>query len=257
MQTFIGNYKNKMKSTTDVFFAEVKKTNNYKLFNNIVGNRTIRAAHKKKLIESFKVKQLPIPIIVNSKYEIIDGQHRFEVCKELNLYVYYIIIKNADLTDIQRINENMQKWNPNDYLDCYISLNISNYYKYRDFRKKYKFNHNETLTLLYDGENARYSGACQDFRNGSLKISNLKKSIETAEKILKTEPHYDGCRRRYFVLALIECFKNKEYDHCVFLNKISKQSAKMQDQSSTKDYLKLIEKIYNYKSRSKIRLFTY
>ena len=56
---------------------------------------------------------------------------------------------------------------------------------------------------------------------------------------------------------MIECFKNKQYDHNLFIKKLSMQSAKMLNQSSTDDYLKIIEKIYNYQNRNKLRLFTY
>ena len=87
------------------------------------------------------------------------------------------------MSDVQRLNENVQKWSPNDYLHCYMSQGIEVYFKYKEFRDVFRFSHNESLTLLYKGKSAAYSGACQDFRNGSLKINNLKKSIETAEKI--------------------------------------------------------------------------
>ena len=254
------NTKPKEKNVKTLFqdktVMEVKVTTDYERYSFMYGNRNIKPAHKRKLKASFMIRQLPIPIVVTRKYEIIDGQHRYEVCKELKFPLYFIIIKEANLSDVQRLNEKVQKWSPNDYLHCYMSQGIEVYFKYKEFRDVFRFSHNESLTLLYKGKSAAYSGACQDFRSGDLKI-DIKTGRILADKILLAEPYYPECRRRYYVLAMIECFKNKQYDHNLFIKKLSMQWAKMLNQSSTDDYLKIIEKIYNYQNRNKLRLFTY
>ena len=65
--------------------TEIRKTNNYPMFKNMIGNREIKDKNYKKLIRSMSEKQLIIPILVNEKLEIIDGQHRFNACKTLQL----------------------------------------------------------------------------------------------------------------------------------------------------------------------------
>ena len=44
-----------------------------------------------------KKKYLVSPILVNEKMEVIDGQHRLQAQKELNLPTYYIKNKGYDL----------------------------------------------------------------------------------------------------------------------------------------------------------------
>ncbi|MBC8147318.1 MAG: ParB N-terminal domain-containing protein, partial [Bacteroidetes bacterium] len=70
---------------------KIYKTKNYEKFKFMVGNRPINSAHTAKLIESIKGKYLFNPIIINEKWEIIDGQHRFEAIKQLNLPLYFFI----------------------------------------------------------------------------------------------------------------------------------------------------------------------
>ena len=52
----------------------VHTTTDYSLFKSIDGNRTKNKAHVKKLKKSMEEKYLFTVIIVNEKYEIIDGQ---------------------------------------------------------------------------------------------------------------------------------------------------------------------------------------
>ena len=70
----------------------VHKTNDYDLFNDIFGNRKIAKYHINNIKQSFSEKQIEAPIIVNEKYEVIEGQHRFRSCKALELPIYYIVL---------------------------------------------------------------------------------------------------------------------------------------------------------------------
>ena len=56
----------------------LEKTKNYEIFKIMDCNRELSAANLQKLIGSIKSRNLLEfrPIIVNSKMEIIDGQHR-------------------------------------------------------------------------------------------------------------------------------------------------------------------------------------
>ena len=239
--------------------GQVFQTSDYSLFSYVDGNRNIKIPHLKRLQYSIQKKQIPVPIIIDNNYNIYDGQHRFEACKNLNLPIYYIIVPELGLNDIQTLNANMKNWTTDDYCDSYCKLGTHpEYYKYRDYKERFKFGHNETLVLLNGSSKSEHEsrGLWQDFRDGNFKVINYAESIEFAKKILMTEPYYDGCRRRSFVFALLHCFKQKQYDHKIFMKKLKFQSAKLFDQTTVQNYLILIEKIYNYKNKHKARLFT-
>ena len=86
-------------------FNHVYTTNDYTLFTSIDGNRTKNKLHIKRLKQSIKENYLFTVIIVNENYEIIDGQHRFDVIKELNLPLYYIICEGYGLAEVHILNQ--------------------------------------------------------------------------------------------------------------------------------------------------------
>ncbi len=96
----------------------IESTENYTLFKTIDGNRKVRSAHVKKLKESIVIDPRTIlfaPILVNEKYQVIDGQHRLEAIKQLGLPVYFIRHKGLGLDIVQKLNSNAKQWQPIDY----------------------------------------------------------------------------------------------------------------------------------------------
>ncbi|MEQ9286955.1 MAG: ParB N-terminal domain-containing protein [Cyclobacteriaceae bacterium] len=84
--------------------SPVFETNDYSSFKKIKGNRGIDPQHVNRLEHSFKKKHLKTPILLNEKMEIVDGQHRVEAAKNLNLPVYYIIKENYGLDEARALN---------------------------------------------------------------------------------------------------------------------------------------------------------
>jgi len=235
---------------------QVLKTNDYSMFKHMNGNRNINKLHLKRLTESMSEKYIEVPIIVNSNNQIIDGQHRFEAAKELKKDVYYIKVRNLNLDDVHRLNTNSKNWTAEEYMQGYCELGLEDYIRYRDFKRKYGFGHNETNAILTN--RSRMSGSKNtDFNDGVFKILDYDLAVKNAEKICMVREYYEGYKRRYFVYAMLELFENPDYSHVEFLNKLSFQSVKLQDCTDVKGYLILIEDIYNFKRsrNNKVRFF--
>lgn len=232
---------------------EVLRTKDYHLFSHLEGNRNINRQHVNRLVESMKEQYLVSPIIVNGKYEIIDGQHRFEAIKELGLPLLYIMIKQYGLEEVQRFNSNQKNFSYEDFSNGYIDLGNENYAILRDFKDKYKFDWGVCIALL---SNQLYrSGAdSQKFKDGDFKVKSVSKATELADKISEiTKFHQD--HRKYFIYALMKMISLPGYNHKHFMGKLKYLSAKLSICSSVEDYLKLLEYIYNFKSRSEILRF--
>tara|TARA_R110000765_G_scaffold411842_1_gene511152 strand:+ start:69 stop:863 length:795 start_codon:yes stop_codon:yes gene_type:complete len=249
------------KAESDIYaekYCEVLKTNNYNRFHVIDGNRPVRKAHLQNVYNSIAVKQIPVPIVVNETYGICDGQNRFEACKLLNKPIYYIVIPELTLEDVQRLNANTKTWQTDDFLDSFCELGYKDYLTYRDFKKEYKLSHNECMIIL-NGWHTEGKRIHQNFRDGEFKITNYADSIKVAEKIKSIGKYYDGYTRKVFVSAMLFLFNNDDYDHNRFLKKLSLQTERMVHQPDRPSYLKLIESIYNYKVKAdnRIRLFVY
>jgi len=82
--------------------SQVQTTMDYSMFKPIDGNRNKNELHIARLKTSMALNYLFTVIIVNEKYEIIDGQHRFECIKDLGLPLYYIMCKGLLFCNIAK-----------------------------------------------------------------------------------------------------------------------------------------------------------
>ena len=231
----------------------VNKTNDYNMFSFIDGNRNINESQLTRLTKSIEDNYIPIPIVVNEKKQIIDGQHRYTVVKSLNKPVYYIEIEGLRLAEVHTLNTIAKNWSHDDYMNSYADKGIGAYIKYREFKNKYNFSHNDSLALL---NGIRTGGSLwQQFKDGLLTITSYNNAVNKADKITMIKEYYDGYKRRAFIFAMMRVFNNKEYNHTEFLKKLSYQSTKLVDCTKAIEYLALIEEIYNYKRKNKVRLY--
>ena len=225
---------------------QVIQTNDYDIFQHIDGNRTVNQLHLKRLKDSINEEYIPVPIVVNNRYQIIDGQHRFEAVKEMKKPVYFIKIQGLGLEQVHRLNKDTKDWNADDFLEGYCRMKKEDYLRYREFKEHYGFGHNETNALLTNLTRAGGSHI-KAFKYGMFKIKDYKIAEKNAEKIYLCRPYYeDGYKRRSFVYAMLTLFANDDYNHSEFLNKLSYQAVKLQDCTDVKGYLTLIEEIYNF-----------
>lgn len=110
-----GNYMKLNNKVTSVY-----STMDYDVFTFIEGNRELD--HVKAVKESIeKVGFLWVPILVNEKFEIIEGQHRFTACKELGLPVIYIIQPNIGMKEVQALNTCAKRWTIKNHIHAYAS----------------------------------------------------------------------------------------------------------------------------------------
>jgi hypothetical protein len=235
---------------------QVHTTTDYFLFKPMQGNRQLNKLHLKRLKDAIEKNYLFTVIIVNENYEIIDGQHRFQCISELSLPLHYIICKGYGLLEVQLLNANSKNWNTEDYLTGYIDMGFEDYMLYKQFKDKYKFDHQSCITIL--SSSVRTSLANQNmydtFKMGKFKIVDYQYSEGIAKKIWLMNGIYDGFLRKYFVFAIMRLLKNPEFELTEFIAKLKLQPSAMTDCSSVDQYITLIEEIYNYKRRDKVNL---
>jgi hypothetical protein len=232
-------------------FSQVHTTKDYSLFKSLEGNRNKNLLHINRLKKSMQKHYLVTIIMVNENYEIIDGQHRFHVIRELGLPLYYIVCKGYGLREVQILNENSKTWNADDYLHGYCDLGYADYLIYDAFKKKYKIGHNECLRLL---GGSLSSSLIHLFYSGDFKVTDFEQACSNIEKILTISPYYAGVRRRTFINSMLTLFNNPNFEYTEFLQKLKLQPTALVDCTNVSQYITLIEQIYNYKRRDKINL---
>ena len=112
----LTNSKGKM-VLNDTIVNHVYSTSDYSKFRLVFGNRELLRRKVIKLREAIKIenKILSYPVVVNSNFQIIDGQHRFVALAELGLPIYYIVDDTFKVESIPKINTAQHKRKSNDY----------------------------------------------------------------------------------------------------------------------------------------------
>lgn len=232
---------------------EIQSTKNYDLFENIVGNRILNKKKIDTICEDINagLNMLPFfPIIVSENklgfLSIIDGQHRFEVSKITDDFVYYVVCETLSLKQIAQLNSRGQKWSINDFLNCYSKLGIEDYLKLKELAIEYKIQVSTIGSFLMD--NKPKSDFKEQFESGNFKINHL----ETTENLLKLTDELFGQYRfskdRYLLGAVQKITEKGICDFDKLKQKIESAPMMMDKQSDVKNYAYNIERVYNFKN---------
>ena len=98
---------------------DVLSTEDYSQFKPVMGNRKLSSGHIQKLVHAIEEQDLTQsrPILVNENLEIIDGQHRFEACKQLGLPIYYQVQVGGNSYHAASLNATQAAWDDTNYMD--------------------------------------------------------------------------------------------------------------------------------------------
>ena len=237
---------------------EIKSTKDYHLFSFMNRNRSIDKNHVKKLKKAISVKYIPVPIIVNDKMQIIDGQHRFVACKELDLPIYYTVISKCTLKDVQALNIVQKKWVAKDYLDSHIKAGNKNYAIFKSVMNEHKFGFEQTYKILSGGAAA---GSTKNRRTeweyGLFEVHDPEQAKDWLDKFKEIGQYYTNYNRRNFVFCMIYLFNHPQFDYDRFISKLEYQRGRFKDELDIEAYMDSINKIYNYNTKGKKTYFIY
>lgn len=104
------------------------RTENYSLFARLEGNRPVLSLRVSKIVKSISTYgYIYNPIVVNEKYEVIDGQGRLEALRLLGLPVDFVISHGAGLKQCIALNAYTTKWSTMDYIESYSEMGYEDY----------------------------------------------------------------------------------------------------------------------------------
>lgn len=111
---------------TDNTIGIIYTTNDYDKFKKLEGNRDVKGV--KKIISSINsVGYVLSPILINEKYEVIDGQNRLEALKTLELPVPYIVQEGIGLEECRHLNIGQSNWNTKQFIRSYAESGNESY----------------------------------------------------------------------------------------------------------------------------------
>lgn len=191
----------------------VYQTTDYEKFKIIEGNRNLNKANLRKLISSMKEEQLIIPIIVNEKMEIIDGQHRYCGCVELGKPVYYIINEGYGLKQVKRANTVGVNWTNEDFLLTYMAEGNENYIAINDLKKEHGLQVNIILKIISAFLEKSTAHITNNFKNGALEVG-LEEEWEGVKHFcnqLEMFSPYKEYKASGFISAFLKLYFHEDY----------------------------------------------
>jgi len=228
---------------------KIKKTTNYGLFSTIKENRNINETHVKKLMRSFQQEQLVTPITVNTKGEVIDGQHRLEVCKRLGLPVYYFEVEGYSESQMQRLNSNSKNWSTSDFIDSQCSIGAEHYIFLKQYIKMYGVSISASISLLSGGNGMGGSDTLSVFKEGRFIVTNEQEAMRLGQLFKDAAKLTKRANPRTLISALSHCSKNSSFVDAEFLHKLSLKPSAFTGCSGKDEFLVAIEDVYNHGRR--------
>lgn len=228
----------------------MKSTKNYSIFNDITSNREVDPKHLNKLIKSIRERNLLYanPILVSKNMAVVDGQHRLEAAKKLELEIFYIVA-DVNHRDISKLNSHQKNWRLSDYINFFTINKVPEFIEFSKFANQHDKFALVSLLCLCNPNNTR---STKDIKDGFLDIDDMENALYIINIInnLYEEFHTDFVFDNAFPSALKAAVKLQNFNVNVFLEKIRQAPREFVPCRNKKDYLKMIQDIYNYKLSS-------
>ena len=226
----------------------IYSTKNYNIFNNLEFNRDVKEKRVNKLVASFSEKEIPNPIVINEKFEIIDGQGRFEALRILGRPIKFIIAKGADIKDCRRMNIYNTNWKKDDFVNSYAMAGNENYINLKQIRKETKLPYTTIMRLINKGKNSLKK--FDSLENGKIiftfKDMEMVRTIYKSVKEIKEALAFTKQLNDNFIVAVKIMTEFSEYNHARMLKKCANQRHSFGQMSNLESMLKEFSRIYNF-----------
>jgi hypothetical protein len=240
--------------------VQIYWTKDYGQFKFLRGNRDLNEPKIKRIVKSvlggLEFFQF-CPIMVNEDMYIIDGQHRFVVCKQLRRNIYYVIVPDFKLRQIAEINNNTSKWKERDYLNCYTDVGLEDYKVLDEFAGKYSISIKVAASLLMQGKaQTGGQGDGKDFfRDGEFKVYFLEKATLLMDMVTEFNEFCTTFNTRSFIKAIETLHDCEKYDHTEFTEKLRLHNLTIEPKSTAKEYLIHMEELFNFKNSKRKTIY--
>ncbi len=243
---------------------EVEETIDYEVFKKHKSNRPTNEKLVKKLMTSIEKKNLlkSKPVVVDKEFQVIDGQHRLEAARRLNMPISYVDDEDVDIKDMVTFNTNLQPWGLSDYLNYYVNNENIEYALLQDFIEKHNLKLNIAIQLLHGTRNPNFF---KEFKEGRYKYPEAVEETEAMVKKtqiqevinyikLKTSGPKTYLDKVTFYSAMVEFFNIKSFIYDTFMKKLQYKIDMIHPCTRQGDYVRIFREIYNWNNRQPISI---
>ena len=237
--------------------ATLEATTDYKKFKFLIDNRQTARKHINKLKEAILANPEILevqPILVNEKYEIIDGQHRFQAASELGLPIHYSKVRGLDIGTAREMNVLQRKWSVEDYAMSYAKAGNKHYEKFNHYRREYP-GIPVTILMIVLGAGSDSERVSLAFKTGKFMVVRTDEDAEwILDQLMFVKQTTGGGVpiSKAFVGALLQCLENVDFDYEEFKKNLARKPELFHRTVVVRDALGMIEDIYNYQKHVNI-----
>jgi hypothetical protein len=152
--------------------GKLYETTDYSKFKLLKGVREIQK--KRSLEKSIFESGILVPINVNEKFEIIDGQSRLFFAQRFGMPIPYIISNGLGIEDVIELNSTTKPWGMIDYVKNFATEGREEYKKLRNILEEFKRISHSALISVAMGNKGNCGKAQEMTRNGLFSFYNYK-----------------------------------------------------------------------------------
>lgn len=259
-------------TNSSTMLTPIFTTTNYSMFGHIGGNRNLDPSNLSKIKQSISKKHIATNAVIcildpndqNVPLKMVDGQHRFEACKELNIPVSYVIDSSLSmstvLNTITLLNTASKEWDVSDFMNSEAQKGNQNYVLYSQVYNIFNnsFDH-ESLFFILNSDINRTGAKISypSFKSGQLQFdqSDYNYLTQRLKDISKFNHYNELGGKRYYQKALNRLMNTKGFDMGQMLSKIQSRQSTIIKCTTVDGALRQLADIYNWKIQSGRILF--
>jgi hypothetical protein len=236
----------------------VQSTTNYEQFDLLTANRDVYQPHVKRLIKSFEDKgnltQVQ-PILVNEKYQVIDGQHRLTAAMELKLPIYFTVVPGIGISEARQMNLLHRRWDSDAFLKTYSAEGRKAYIEFSKLRFDYpSFSYSILLAAIKGHQSP---GSQIEFRNGELEMFDIAEVRKRLDDISELAEITNIFTKQAVVYAYLRARLADNFNNELFVDKVAEKRLELGAYGSVVDNLRQFEALYNFNrgTTSRVRFY--
>lgn len=228
-------------------------------------NRDIRRNQVDRIKESIKTHGYigAVPILVDEDGLIIDGQHRYVACKELEIEPTILQAGSFELVPV--LNSTQLSWGLSDFVKYYAAKGYEDYVILENICKAkklkpslvYNMIHNKSVNRPTMDRQLKGTQQPEPIKHGTFKFPDksakgLAKLERKIDAILALVADLKLPRTDRLVIAIAKLTQDPNFAFDTMRNKIEYQRARIYKCTTIQEYMVMLANIYNNKNTKKV-----
>jgi uncharacterized protein YneF (UPF0154 family) len=244
-----------LNKNNDEVVNQIYTTTDYKKFKGVSGNRIVDEVKVRRLMKSMQKDGWlsTMMVIVNESMQIIDGQHKYLAARATKTPILYVIVNGTGLREVIKSNQGASNWKIKDHIPSQIALGNKSFILLDKLMREFPELTISICQMMLTQSTKNPSR--EDVENGMWKIGDYNLAVLWSQNLVSLKPYFKkGYKNTIFVRAMIDLLNKPNFNFQEFHHKVTLRPTMLQRCGTIKQYIEMVEEIYNYKRADKVNL---